>query len=114
MVLGSIAAYWAGEFTNSYIMAKMKLLTKGRHLWTRTVGSTVVGQAVDSAAFMLIAFAGRLPWGSLLQVAATLYLFKVAYEVAATPLTYSIVRWLKRAEGVDVFDRQTDFTPFKL
>jgi uncharacterized integral membrane protein (TIGR00697 family) len=114
MVLGSIAAYWAGEFTNSYIMAKMKLLTQGRHLWTRTVGSTVVGQAVDSTVFILIAFAGRLAWGSLFQIAATLYLFKVAYEIAATPLTYLIVRWLKRVEGVDVFDRETDFTPFRL
>ncbi len=114
MVIGSIAAYWAGEFTNSYIMAKMKLLTEGRHLWTRTVGSTVIGQAVDSTAFILIAFAGRLAWGSLFQIAATLYLFKVAYEIAATPLTYAIVRWLKRVEGVDVFDRGTEFTPFRL
>ncbi len=114
MVLGSITAYWAGEFTNSYIMARMKVLTDGRLLWTRTVGSTIVGQAVDSTVFILIAFAGRLPWGVLFQVAGTLYLAKVAYEVAATPLTYVIVRWLKRAEGIDVFDRNTDFTPFRL
>jgi uncharacterized PurR-regulated membrane protein YhhQ (DUF165 family) len=78
------------------------------------VGSTVVGQAVDSAVFISVAFAGRLPWGALLQIAATLYLFKVAYEVAATPLTYTIVRWLKRVEGVEVFDRTTDFSPFRL
>ena len=114
MVIGSITAYWAGEFTNSYVMARMKLLTGGRLLWTRTVGSTVVGQAVDSTVFILVAFAGRLPWDSMLQIAATLYLFKVAYEVAATPLTYLIVTSLKRAEGVDVFDRGTDFTPFRL
>jgi len=114
MVLGSIVAYWAGEFANSYVMAKMKLLTEGRYLWMRTVGSTVVGQAVDSAVFISVAFAGRLPWGALLQIAATLYLFKVAYEVAATPLTYTIVRWLKRVEGVEVFDRTTDFSPFRL
>ncbi len=114
MVLGSITAYWAGEFTNSYIMAKMKLLTNGRYLWTRTVGSTVVGQAVDSTVFILVAFAGRLPGSVLFQIAATLYLAKVAYEVAATPLTYMIVRWLKKAEGIDVFDRATDFTPFRL
>jgi hypothetical protein len=113
MVLGSIVAYWAGEFANSYVMAKMKVLTGGRYLWTRTVGSTVVGQAVDSAVFILVAFAGRLPWGAVCQVAVTLYLFKVAYEVVATPLTYAIVRWLKRAEQVDVFDRSTDFTPFR-
>ena len=114
MVLGSITAYWAGEFTNSYIMAKMKLLTNGRHLWTRTVGSTVIGQAVDSTVFILVAFAGRLPWGVLFQIAATLYMAKVVYEIAATPLTYWIVRQLKKAEGIDVFDRKTDFTPFKL
>lgn len=114
MVLGSIMAYWAGEFTNSYIMAKMKVLTNGRHLWTRTVGSTVVGQAVDSTVFIVVAFAGRLPGGVLFQIAATLYLAKVAYEIVATPLTYLIVRWLKRAEGIDVYDRATDFTPFRL
>jgi hypothetical protein len=114
MVLGSIAAFWAGEFTNSYIMAKMKLLTDGRYLWTRTVGSTVVGQAVDSSVFMMVAFAGRIPWSVLIQIASTLYLAKVIYEVAATPLTYLIVKWLKRVEQIDVYDRKTDFTPFKL
>jgi uncharacterized integral membrane protein (TIGR00697 family) len=113
MVLGSIIAYWAGEFANSYVMAKMKVFTNGRFLWTRTVGSTVVGQAVDSAVFITVAFAGRLPWGALLQIAATLYLFKVAYEVVATPLTYAIVKWLKRVEQVDVFDRSTNFSPFR-
>jgi uncharacterized integral membrane protein (TIGR00697 family) len=113
MVLGSIVAYWAGEFTNSYVMAKMKVLTGGRYLWTRTVGSTVVGQAVDSAVFITVAFAGRLPWGALLQIASTLYLFKVAYEIVATPITYAVVKWLKRVEQVDVFDRSTDFTPFR-
>jgi uncharacterized integral membrane protein (TIGR00697 family) len=113
LVLGSIVAYWAGEFTNSYVMAKMKVLTGGRYLWTRTVGSTVVGQAVDSAVFITVAFAGRLPWGALLQIASTLYLFKVAYEIAATPLTYAVVKWLKRVEQVDVFDQSTDFTPFR-
>lgn len=113
LVLGSIVAYWAGEFANSYVMARMKVLTNGRLLWTRTVGSTVVGQAVDSAVFIAIAFAGRMPWADVLQVATTLYLFKVAYEVAATPMTYAVVRWLKRAEQVDVFDRATNFTPFK-
>jgi len=113
MVLGSIVAYWAGEFANSYVMARMKVLTDGRHLWTRTVGSTVVGQAVDSGVFITVAFAGRLPWGAMLQIAGSLYLFKVAYEVVATPVTYAVVRWLKRAEQVDVFDRATDFTPFR-
>ena len=114
MVLGSIVAYWAGEFVNSYVMAKMKLLTRGRYLWTRTVTSTVVGQAVDSSVFMTIAFAGRIPLSSVIQIVATLYLFKVAYEVVATPITYAIVTWLKKAEGVDVYDRGTNFTPFEL
>jgi uncharacterized integral membrane protein (TIGR00697 family) len=113
MVLGSIVAYWAGEFANSYVMARMKVLTGGRFLWTRTVGSTVVGQAVDSGVFIVVAFAGRLPWGAMMQISATLYLFKVAYEVVATPLTYAVVKWLKRVEQVDVFDRATDFTPFR-
>jgi queuosine precursor transporter len=114
LVLGSIVAYWAGEFTNSYIMAKMKLLTKGRHLWTRTVGSTVVGQAVDTIVFTSVAFAGRLPWDNVLRITATMYMFKVAYEIAATPLTYAIVTWLKRVEQVDVYDWTTNFTPFQL
>ena len=114
MVLGSIVAYWAGEFANSYVMAKMKLTTKGLHLWTRTVGSTIVGQAVDSTVFITIAFAGRIPWSMVLQIAATLYLSKVVYEIAATPLTYAIVKWLKRVEQVDFYDWKTDFTPFRL
>jgi len=114
LVLGSIVAYWAGEFANSYVMAKMKMLTRGRHLWTRTMGSTVVGQAVDSTVFIFVAFAGRLPAGVMIQIAGTLYVFKVAYEIAATPLTYAVVRWLKRVEQVDVFDWTTNFTPFRL
>ena len=115
MVLGSIMAFWAGEFHElGTSMAKMKLLTEGRYLWTRTVGSTVAGQAVDSTVFILVAFAGRIPLAVMAQIATTLYLAKVAYEVAATPLTYLIVKWLKTAERIDVFDRKTDFTPFKL
>jgi len=114
MVAGSVFAYWAGEFANSYVMAKMKVLTEGRHLWSRTIGSTVVGQAVDSAVFASIAFSGRLPWPALLHIATSLYLFKVAYEVVATPVTYFIVGWLKKAEGLDVFDQGTNFSPFRL
>jgi len=114
LVLGSIVAYWAGEFANSYVMARMKLLTKGRHLWTRTMGSTVVGQAVDSVVFIAVAFAGTLPWAGVLQVGLTLYLFKVGYEFLATPLTYAIVRRLKRIEQLDYYDWATDFTPFRL
>jgi uncharacterized integral membrane protein (TIGR00697 family) len=114
MVLGSIVAYWCGEFTNSYVMAKMKVFTKGRFLWTRTMGSTVTGQAVDSLVFISIAFSGRLPWVVIFQMSASLYLFKIAYEFAATPLTYVVVKRLKRAEGAEIFDRDTNFTPFRL
>jgi uncharacterized integral membrane protein (TIGR00697 family) len=114
MVAGSIFAYLAGELTNSYVMAKMKLLTEGRHLWTRTIGSTVVGQAVDSAVFISVAFSGRLPVAALVHIGVSLYLFKVAYEVVATPLTYLVVGWLKKTEGLDANDRDTDFSPFRL
>ena len=114
LCLGSIVAYWAGEFVNSYVMAKMKLLTKGRCLWTRTVSSTLVGQAVDSIVFISVAFAGRVPWAAVLQIGTTLYGFKVGYEIVATPLTYAVVKWLKKVEQVDVYDRTTNFTPFRL
>ncbi len=113
VVLGSIVAYWAGEFANSFVMAKMKLLTQGKHLWTRTVSSTVVGQAFDTGVFVVIAFSGVVPASMLLRLSVSLYLFKVAYEVIATPITYIIVARLKRAEGVDLYDQGTDFTPFK-
>ena len=111
--LASLLAYWAGEFTNSYTLAKLKLLTRGRWLWTRTVGSTITGQAVDTLVVMAVAF-----WGYPVRTVAILvgsaYLAKVLYEVAATPVTYAVVGALKRAEGVDTFDRYTDFNPFHL
>jgi len=113
IVLGSIFAYWAGEFINSYVLAKMKLLTKGRFLWTRTIGSTVIGQAVDSVVFAGVAFYGVVPLTVLANIAGSIYLLKVLYEVLATPLTYAVVGFLKRAEGIDVFDRRTDFSPFR-
>jgi uncharacterized integral membrane protein (TIGR00697 family) len=109
--LGSLIAYWAGEFTNSYTVAKLKLLTRGRWLWTRTIGSTVTGQAVDTTLIVLIAF-----WGfsarTLVIMILSSYLTKVVYEVLATPLTYLIVGWLKRVEQVDAFDIATNFSPF--
>jgi queuosine precursor transporter len=108
----SLIAYWAGEFANSYTMAKLKLLTEGRWLWTRTIGSTVVGQAVDTALVMLIAFWGRVSWSTMGQLVLWAYLAKVLYETAATPLTYKVVTALKRAEHSDVFDRGEDFNPF--
>ena len=111
-VVASLVAFWAGEFTNSYTLAVMKLLTNGKWLWTRTVGSTVTGQFVDTTTVILIAFVGWTPWQTMLNLIISGYLFKVIYEVVATPITYWIVNRLKRAEGVDVYDRGTNFNPF--
>lgn len=113
IVAASMIAYVVGEFSNSYVLAKMKVWTKGRHLWARTIGSTLVGEGLDTAIFVLIAFAGVLPNRVLLSAGISGYLFKVLYEVLATPVTYAVVRWLKRVEGVDVFDEHTKFTPFR-
>jgi uncharacterized integral membrane protein (TIGR00697 family) len=113
ILAASLIAFWAGEFANSYTMAKLKLLTKGRWLWTRTVGSTVVGQAVDTTLVILITFGGTFSAHKMVEIIVTGYLLKVAYEVAATPVTYLVVNWLKRAEHVDTFDTQTDFNPFR-
>ena len=112
LIIASLAAFWCGEFANSFTLAKMKLLTNGRYLWTRTVGSTVVGQAVDTAVVMVLAFGGSLNAALIVNLILSGYLGKVLYEVAATPLTYWIVGFLKRREGVDAFDRNTDFNPF--
>ena len=112
VLAASLIAFWGGEFVNSYVMAKMKLLTKGRWLWTRTVGSTVAGQAVDTVLVVTLLFAGQVSWITIGTVIVSEYLFKVGYEVLATPLTYWIVNSLKRAEGVDVYDRDTNFNPF--
>lgn len=114
ILIASLMAFWAGEFANSYTMAKLKLITKGRWLWTRTVGSTVVGQAVDTTLVIVITFAGTFTPGKLFQIIWQGYLLKVAYEVLATPLTYLVVNWLKRAEHVDTFDTDTNFNPFRL
>ena len=113
ILAASLIAFWAGEFANSYTMAKLKLLTKGRWLWTRTVGSTVVGQAVDTTLVILITFAGTFSPRKMVEIIITGYLLKVAYEVAATPVTYLVVNWLKRAEHSDAFDGQTNFSPFR-
>src|SRR5579862_5107564 len=112
LIVASLAAFWCGEFANSFVMAKMKLLTNGRYLWTRTVGSTVVGQAVDTFVVTVLAFGGSLNVALISRLILSGYLAKVAYEVVATPITYSIVNFLKRREGVDPFDRNTDFNPF--
>jgi uncharacterized integral membrane protein (TIGR00697 family) len=112
LIVASLAAFWFGEFANSFVMAKMKLLTKGRYLWTRTVGSTVAGQAVDTFVVMVLAFGGSLSNALIANLIVSAYLGKVLYEVAATPLTYWIVNFLKRREQVDAFDTNTDFNPF--
>ena len=113
LVIASLIAFWAGEFVNSYVMAKMKLMTAGRHLWLRTVVSTAAGQLVDTVLVMVIAFAGIMSNEDLWRVILSGYVGKVLYEAAATPLTYLVVNGLKRAEGVDILDRGTDFNPFR-
>lgn len=110
----SLIAYWAGEFTNSYTLAKLKLLTQGRWLWTRTVGSTVTGQAVDTTVVILVAFGFTTPWPTMARLIVSSYLVKVAYEVLATPVTYAVVGWLKRVEQMDAFDAKTNFNPFAI
>jgi queuosine precursor transporter len=114
IVIGSLIAYWAGEFSNSFVLAKMKLVTRGRWLWARTIGSTLVGEGVDTLLFVLIAFYGTLPGGLLLTVIISNYVFKCGVEALATPLTYLVVNGLKRAEREDYYDYQTDFNPFKV
>jgi len=114
IVVASMLAYLSGEFMNSYVLAKLKVATKGRSLWMRTIGSTAVGQAVDTLVFYSVAFYGILPASLIVDLMLSGYVFKVVYEAAATPLVYAIVGWLKRAEGFDHFDTNTKFTPFKL
>lgn len=113
IVFASIVAFWAGEFVNSYVMARMKIWTQGRHLWSRTIGSTVVGQGVDSLIFYPLAFWGVWENEAVITVMATNWGLKVLWEVVLTPVTYVVVGWLKRKEGVDLFDEGTNFTPFK-
>jgi hypothetical protein len=113
LVVASLIAYWAGEFTNSFTLAKMKLLTGGRWLWTRTVGSTISGQAVDTATVVLIAFWGKAAGRTLLALIVSAYITKVIYEILATPLTYAVVNWLKKSEHSDVFDAHSSFNPFR-
>jgi len=112
IVVASLLAYWCGEFANSFTLAKLKLLTKGKYLWTRTIGSTVVGQAVDTTVVMFAGFYGMGPLSVILRLIVAGYLIKVIYETLMTPATYAIVNFLKRTEGVDYFDYQTNFSPF--
>ena len=111
---GSMIAFWAGSFANSYALAKLKIRTKGRWLWIRTIGSTLVGEAVDSSLFYFIAFGGLWTTKDVLKVAITQYVLKTGWEIVMTPVTYRVVRILKRAENEDYYDRGTNFTPFSL
>jgi hypothetical protein len=115
IVIASLTAYFAGEFSNSFVLAKMKVLTQGRWLWTRTIGSTLVGELVDSVIFITIAsLFGVFPWSLFVTLVVTNYIFKCSMEGVMTPVTYKVVAWLKRAENEDYYDYTTDFNPFKI
>ncbi len=114
IVLASIIAFWVGSMANAYVMAKMKILTGGRHLWMRTIGSTAVGEAFDSTLFYMMAFYAIWPTEQVIAVAIAQYFLKTGWEVIMTPVTYRVVGWLKRKEGEDYYDVGTDFTPFRV
>lgn len=114
LLLASFLAYLLGEFANAFVLAKMKIATKGRWLWSRTIGSTLVGEGLDSLVFVTIAFMGEIPIQQLASAIVTQWLVKSAYEAAVTPLTYLVVNFLKRSEGIDVYDYSTRFNPFLL
>lgn len=114
IVAGSLCAYLVGEFMNSFILAKLKVKTAGKHFWLRAIGSTIVGEFFDTSIFLLIAFAGVLPWNLIWVVWISNYIFKVGIEVVLLPLTYRVVAWLKRREQVDFYDVDTNFNPLKL
>ena len=114
IVIASILAFWVGDFVNAYVMAKMKLFTQGKHLWTRTIGSTICGQAIDSLIFYPIAFYGIWENNTLLYVILFNGAFKISVEIIMTPVTYRVVGWLKQREGEDFYDTDTNFTPFSM
>jgi uncharacterized integral membrane protein (TIGR00697 family) len=114
IALASLIAYLAGSFSNSYILSKMKVWTKGKMLWARTIGSTVIGEGLDTLLFVLIAFAGTMSMGLLWAVIISNYIFKVLVEAVFTPITYYIVAWLKKEEGTDTYDKSISFNPFSL
>ncbi|MCL4253298.1 MAG: queuosine precursor transporter [Anaerolineae bacterium] len=115
LVVASLSAYWIGSFSNSYVLAKMKIATKGKWLWSRTIGSTMVGQGVDTITFITIATVlGVFTWGDFASLVITNYILKVGIEVIMTPLTVQVVGWLKRAENEDAYDYDTAFNPFKM
>lgn len=114
LVIASLAAYFFGEFTNSVVLSRMKIWTQGRWLWTRTIGSTLIGQGVDTVLFMAIAFGGSYTMPIFLTISGGQYIWKVGYEIIATPLTYGLVGWLKKQESLDTYDRNISYNPFRL
>lgn len=114
IVLASMLAFWAGSMANAYVMARMKVATGGRHLWMRTIGSTAIGELIDSSLFYLIAFYGIWPTEQVIAVAIAQYFLKTGWEVVMTPVTYQVVGWLKRKENEDYFDSDTNFSPFRV
>ena len=114
IALGSMIAFFCGSFANSYTLAKMKLLTKGKHLWSRTIGSTLVGELIDSSLFYFIAFYGIWATGDLVKIVIAQYILKTTWEIVMTPVTYRVVAFLKRVENEDYYDRNTNFTPFSV
>jgi hypothetical protein len=114
LLIASFIAYLIGEFANSFVLARMKIATQGRHLWMRTIGSTVIGQGFDSLVFIIIAFVGTIPMAGLINAVLTQWVFKSAYEALVTPLTYAITNYLKRVEGIDAYDYDTNFNPLAL
>lgn len=114
IALASIIGFWVGEFANSYVLAKLKVLTKGSYLWLRTISSTIVGEGIDTFLFVIIGFSGTVPLMILITAAVSSYIFKVFYELIATPLTYRVVAFLKKKERCDIVDAKTNFNPFKI
>lgn len=114
IVLASLIAYFAGEFSNSVVLSRLKIATRGRWLWTRTIGSTLIGQGIDTTVFMSIAFVGLYSTDIFMSMVLVQYGWKVAYEVLATPVTYAVIGYLKRSEGLDTYDYDVDYNPFRL
>ncbi len=113
IVLASLLAYLVGEFSNAAVLSRMKILTRGKWLWTRTIGSTLIGEGLDTIIFITVCFLGTVPHGVLMQMMLYQYIFKVSFEILATPLTYAVVGWLKRKEGVDIYDHAVNYNPFQ-
>ncbi len=114
LLFASFLAFLVGEFANSFVLSRLKVATEGHYLWLRTIGSTIVGQGLDSLLFIAIAFVGTTPAGAMLSAILTQWIFKSVYEAAATPLTYTVIRHIKQQEGIDVYDRAVSFNPFSL